>query len=136
MPPFFVKWLLRHFHFGTSMPIERMGASIPLLTDGGDLPADRMFRAALTSRSCVSPHALHTQVLTTSMSRPAGPVKALQLLHVRVVFLSLTMSTHLPACWPLYCNCVLSIPQPASNTDLAIRVFASFTLLTSPIFIF
>ena len=61
------------------------------LTDGGHLPADRMFRAALTSRSCVTPHALHTHVLTASMSRPVGPVRALQLLHVRVVFLSLTI---------------------------------------------
>ena len=103
------------------------------LTDGGDLPADRMFRAALTSRSCVTPHALHTQVLTTSMSKPVGPERALQLLHVRVESLSVTMITLLPACWPLYCNCVLSMPQPASSTDLAIRVFASFRLLTSPI---
>src|SRR5471032_1281457 len=100
------------------------------LTDGGHLPADRMFRAAFTSRSCVSPHALHTQLLTTSMSRPVGPVRALQLLHVRVVFLSLTMKTLLPACWPLYCNCAFSIPQPASNTDFAIQVFASFRPLT------
>src|ERR1700722_14860259 len=104
------------------------------LTDGGNLPADRWFRAEFTSRSCVTPHALHTQVLTTSMSRPVGPVRALQLLHVRVESLSLTMITLLPACWPLYCNCALSMPQPASSTDLAIRVFASFRLLTSPIF--
>src|SRR5229473_2669661 len=58
-------------------------------TDGGDLPADSMLRAALTSRSCVTPHALHTHVLTASMSIPAGPVRALQSLHVRVVSLSL-----------------------------------------------
>jgi len=43
------------------------------------------------------------------------------------------MITLLPAYSPLYCNCVLSMPQPASNTDVAIRVFASFRLLTSPI---
>ena len=67
------------------------------LTDGGDLPADRMFRAALTSRSCVTPHALHTQVLTTSMSKPVGPERALQLLHVRVESLSVTMITLLLA---------------------------------------
>jgi hypothetical protein len=48
------------------------------LTDGGDLPADSMFRAELTSRSCVTPHALHTHVLTTSMSIPEGPLRALQ----------------------------------------------------------
>src|SRR5882724_3743447 len=70
-------------------------------TDGGNLPADSMLRAELTSRSCVTPHARHTHVLTTSMSIPAGPVRALQSLHVRVVSLSLTMDTHLPACWPL-----------------------------------
>ena len=34
--------------------------------------------------------------------------------------------------WPLYCSCLLSRPQPESNTDFAIRVRASFTLLTSP----
>ena len=105
-------------------------------TDGGDLPADSMLRAALTSRSCVTPHALHTHVLTASMSIPAGPVRALQSLHSRVVFLSLTIDTRLPACWPLYRSCVLSIPQPASSTDLAIRVFTSFLLLTSPMTIF
>ncbi|HWX78555.1 MAG TPA: hypothetical protein VNZ02_00570, partial [Steroidobacteraceae bacterium] len=81
----------------------------------------------------MTPHALHTQVFTTSMSRPAGPLKAQQLLHVRVVLLSSTIRTHLPACWPLYCSCALSIPHPASSTDFAIRVFASFRLLTSPI---
>src|ERR1700704_5976680 len=70
------------------------------------------------------------------MSRPAGPVKDPQPLHVRVVFLSLTMDTHLPACWPLYSTCVLRMPQPASSTDLAIRVFTSFLLLTSPMTIF
>jgi hypothetical protein len=66
------------------------------------------------------------------MSRPEGPVWAPQLLHVRVVFRSLTIRTLLPACWPLYCNSVLSIPQPASSTDFAIRVFTSLRLLTSP----
>ena len=80
------------------------------LTDGGDLPADSMLRAELTSRSCVTPHAPHTHVLTSSMSIPAGPVRALQSLHSRVVFLSLTIDTRLPACWPLYSSCVLSIP--------------------------
>jgi len=37
--------------------------------DGGHLPADRMFLAALTSRSWMSPHLLHTQILTASMRR-------------------------------------------------------------------
>jgi hypothetical protein len=55
------------------------------------------FRAEFTSRSCVTPHALHTQTLTTSMSKPVGPVRALQSLHVRVESLSLTMITLLLA---------------------------------------
>ena len=101
-------------------------------TDGGHLPADRMFLAALTSLSWVSPHPLHIHVLTASMSRPAGPVRAPQLLHACVVYLSLTIRTHLPACWPLYCSCALSMPQPESSTDFAIRVLASFGALTSP----
>ncbi len=67
------------------------------------------------------------------MSSPVGPVRDLQLLQVRVVFRSLTTRTLLPACWPLYCNSVLSMPQPASRTDFAIRVFTSLVLLTSPI---
>ena len=70
--------------------------SFPLM-DGEHLAANRMFRAALTSLSWVAPHPLHTQALTASMSKPVGPVRALQLLHARVVFLSLTITTHLPA---------------------------------------
>jgi hypothetical protein len=66
------------------------------------------------------------------MSRPVGPVRDPQLLQVRVVFRSLTIRTLLPACWPLYCSCLLSMPQPASSTDLAIRVFTGRVLLTSP----
>jgi hypothetical protein len=47
------------------MPLERMGASIPLHTDAGNSARRRMFRAALTSRSCDSPrstrvHRSHT----------------------------------------------------------------------------
>ena len=95
-------------------------------------PAVRMFRAALASRSWSAPHSAHTHRLTTSMPRPEGPVRAPHLLHAREVFLSLTTLTLLPACLPLYCSCVLNIPQPASSTDLAIRVLASFGLLTSP----
>src|ERR1700736_1290971 len=104
--------------------------------DGGHLPTAKMFRAAFTSRSCVSPHARHTHVLTPSPFTPAGPVRAPHDDQVRLVYLSPTIDTHLPACWPLYCSCVLSMPQPASSTDFAIRVFTSFRLLTSPMTIF
>jgi ABC-type multidrug transport system fused ATPase/permease subunit len=45
-------------------------------TDGKHLPASRIFFAALTSRSCLSPQALHIHTLTTSLSRPVGPVRA------------------------------------------------------------
>jgi hypothetical protein len=66
------------------------------------------------------------------MSVPVGPVGDPQTLQARVVFLSLTTLTVLPACSPLYCSIRLSVPQPASNTDLDIRVLISFWLLTSP----
>jgi hypothetical protein len=75
--------------------------------DGGRLPAARMFRAAFTSRSCVSPHARHTHVLTPSPFTPAGPVRAPHDEQARLVYCSLTINTHLPACWPLYCSCAL-----------------------------
>ena len=91
-----------------------------------------MFFAALTFLSWAALHPLHTHAFTASMSKPTGPVRALQLLHVCVVYLSLTIRTHLPAIWPLNCNCALSIPQPESRTDLAIRVLTSLRLLTSP----
>jgi hypothetical protein len=45
-------------------------------TDGEHLSASRIFFAALTSLSCLSPQALHTHALTTSMSRAVGPVRA------------------------------------------------------------
>ena len=66
------------------------------------------------------------------MSVPLGPNKAPQTLHARVVFLSLTTSTDLPAYSPLYRNIRLSMHQPLSRTDFAIRVRTSFWLLTSP----
>ena len=50
-------------------------SSFPL-TDVEHLHAHRMFFAALTFLSCMSPHALHIQLLTSSMSRPVGPVRA------------------------------------------------------------
>src|ERR1700750_3353092 len=99
-------------------------------------PAMRMFRAALTSRSCDSPQCAHSQCLTASCLRPLGPLRAPQLEQAREVFLSLTTWTVLPAHSPLYCRNRLSMPQPESRTDFAIRVFASFRLLTSPITIF
>ena len=95
-------------------------------------PAVRMLRAAFASRSWTAPQSAHTHRLTTSMSRPEGPARDPQLLHAREVFFSLTTLTLLPACLPLYCSCVLSIPQPESSTDFAIRVLASLGLLTSP----
>jgi len=61
------------------------------LTDVGHLHADRILRAAFTSRSCMSPHALHLHVLTARLSRPEGPVKDPQLLQPRVVLRSLTI---------------------------------------------
>src|SRR5580700_3359385 len=95
-------------------------------------PTKRMFRAEFSSRSCSAPHSEHSHCLTASMSIPVGPDKAPQKLHGRVVFRSLTTATDLPAYSPLYCNIRLSMPQPLSSTDFAIRVFASFRLLTSP----
>jgi hypothetical protein len=55
---------------------------------------------------------------------------------VTLVFLSLTTSKLLAACWLLYSRKVLSIPQPESSTDFAIRVLASLRLLTSPTMMF
>jgi hypothetical protein len=66
------------------------------------------------------------------MLAPVGPLRDPHLLQARVVFLSETTFTDLPACSPLYNSICLSSPQPQSNTDFPIRVFASFRLLTSP----
>src|SRR5579863_10703145 len=68
-------------------------------------PDARIFRAEFTSRSCDTPHRTQTHILTTSCLRPLGPVREPQLEHARVVFLSLTTLTRLPACWSLYCSC-------------------------------
>jgi hypothetical protein len=95
-------------------------------------PDARIFRAALTSRSCDTPHRTHTHVLTASCLRPLGPVREPQLLHARVVFLSLTTLTDLPAYSLLYNSICLSMPQPLSSTAVAMVVLASFRLLTSP----
>src|SRR5688572_7584544 len=85
-----------------------------------------MFRAAFTSRSCGSPQPLHVHALTASCLRPCGPLSAPHCEQAREVFRSLTTSTDLPACSPLYCSICLSIPHPLSSTDFASRVLASF----------
>jgi len=53
-----------------------------------------------------------------------------------LVFLSLVTSKLLAACSHLYAKKPLSIPQPEYSTDLAIRVWTSFRVLTSPTTIF
>ena len=40
------------------------------------LHADSIFLPEFTFRSCVTPHTLHIQVFTESMSKPVGPVRA------------------------------------------------------------
>src|ERR1700728_4159991 len=114
--------------------ISPYDSSFPL--EVRDLDPIRVFRAELTSRSCNSPQLLHTQNLTVNPLIPRGPVRARQGKQVTVVFLSLVTSNVLPACWLLYCRKPLSMPQPESSTDLAIRVRMSFRLLTSPTTIF
>jgi hypothetical protein len=89
-------------------------------------PIMRWFRAELTSRSCNTPHCMHSNDLTASCLGPLGPVGKPQLEQSRVVPLSLMIWKDLPAYSLLYCRNLLSMPQPLSNTDLAIRVFASF----------
>src|ERR1700686_3225178 len=96
----------------------------------------RIFRAAFTSRSCDSPQSLHTHDLTINPLSPRGPLSAPQVEQVTLVFLSLTSSNVLAACWLLYSKKLLSSPQPESSTHFAIRVLASFTLLTSPTMMF
>src|SRR3984885_12882751 len=96
----------------------------------------RIFRAALTSRSCNAPQLPHTQNLTINPLTPRGPVRAPQAEQVTLVFLSLATSNVLAACWLLYSRKPLSMPQLESSTDLAIRVLTSCRLLTSPTTIF
>src|ERR1700683_1633610 len=92
----------------------------------------RILRVAFTSRSCDSPQSLHIHDLTINPLTPRGPLRAPQAEQVTLVFLSITTSNVLAACWLLYSRKVLSLPQPESNTDFAIRVRASLRLLTSP----
>ena len=92
----------------------------------------RIFRAAFTSRSCDSPQSLHTHDLTINPLTPRGPVRLPQAEQVTLVLLSLTTSKLLAACWLLYSRKPLSMPQPESSTDFAIRVLTSLELLTSP----
>jgi hypothetical protein len=93
--------------------------SLPL-TDAGDSARWRMFRAALISRSCGSPHSRHVHRFTRHSLTPWGPLSDPPDEQVRRVFVSLTTGTLLPVCWPLYCRRVLSIPHPQSSTDFAI----------------
>src|SRR2546430_7248377 len=101
-------------------------------TEVRNLDPARMLRAAFMSRSCSTPHAEQHHRLTTSCLGPLGPFRHPQLEQARVVNRSLTMTTDLPACSPLYCNICLSIPHPLSRTAFAMRVFTSRGLLTSP----
>jgi len=55
---------------------------------------------------------------------------------VTLVYLSFVTSKLLAAYAHLYAKKPLSMPQPESNTDFAIRVWTSFRLLTSPTTIF
>ena len=50
----------------------------------------RIFRAAFTSRSCESPHSLHTHDLTISPFTPRGPLSEPHEEQTTLVFLSLT----------------------------------------------
>jgi NAD(P)-dependent dehydrogenase (short-subunit alcohol dehydrogenase family) len=59
---------------GTNVP--RMEPSTVGLTDVVDLHADTKFLAEFTFRSCVTLHALQVHVLTESMAKPVGPVRA------------------------------------------------------------
>jgi len=111
------------------------GCSFPP-TEVRHLDPIRIFRAALRSRSCKAPHSLHTQDLTVSPLTPRGPLRAPQAEQVTLVFRSLTTSKLLAACLALYSRNLLSIPQPESSTDFAIRVRTSLRLLTSPTAIF
>ena len=64
-------------------------------------PRWRRFSPLLRSRSWSAPHAEQTHCLTSQLNSPAGPVRAWQLLHLRVEFFSDTFSTTLPARWPI-----------------------------------
>jgi hypothetical protein len=90
------------------------GDSFPR-TEVKHLDPIRIFRAALTSRSCESPHSLHIHDLTINPFTPCGPLAQPHEEQVTLVYFSLTTETLLPACWPLYCSCVLSMPQPLSK---------------------
>src|ERR1700691_379466 len=92
----------------------------------------RILRAALTSRSCDFPQSRHTHDLTINPLTPRGPLRAPQFEQVTVEYLSSLTSKLLAACSHLYARSLLSIPQPESSTDFAIRVLTSLRELTSP----
>jgi hypothetical protein len=92
-------------------------------TDGEHLAASKIFFAALTSLSCLSPQALHTHALIWNEHVQAcrtgeGLTAAARSRHVALVDDEYTSA----GVWALILCCALSRPQPASSTDLAIRV--------------
>src|SRR5690554_7886317 len=93
-----------------------------------------MFRAAFTSRSWRTPHSPHAHALTPRSAIPFGLSLgcAPQFEQVWVVYASFTSLKTVPACSHLYSSIVFNWCQPASRTDLAILVFASFEALTLP----
>src|SRR5258706_10313276 len=91
-----------------------------------------MFLAALTSRSCSTPHTSHVQALIPRPATPFGPVRLAQHEQVWVENASLTSSNHTPASAHLYCSMVRNALQPASSTDLANRVLARAEAFTLP----
>jgi hypothetical protein len=81
-----------------------------------------MFRAALTSRSWLTPHSEHTHCLTPSDLTPRGPLLAEQPEHVTVENLSETISTTVPWLMPLYDSMVFNAEWLASYNDFATLV--------------
>src|SRR5215472_8290430 len=88
----------------------------------------RMFRAALTSRSCRSPQRTHNHRLTISPLTPRGPVGHPHEEQVTLVAFSLTTENDLAACWLLYSRKFLSMPRLLSNSAFAARVLRSLMI--------
>ncbi len=114
----------------TSSPPSRPG--IPFLGVVRPLRNARMFRAALTSRSCATPPPVQTHVLTPRPRSPRGPERAPQSAHVTRENRAWP-STETPASrLALYGNWCLTMPQAASYVDVAQGVLTSVGLDTSP----
>jgi hypothetical protein len=64
----------------------------------------------------------HSRLGVRNPLTPRGPLRAAQAEQVMLVFLSLVTSKLLAACSHLYAKNLLSVPQPESSTDFAIRV--------------